>query len=69
MFTYPFNFITELAYDRQSEYVGCYRDYSQLHHLERLVAKGQMTPQICIHLCRDDDYAFAGLSAGYVSWS
>lgn len=56
----------ELAYEKSPVYIGCYRDYSQLHHMSVMIAKGQMTPEICTHLCKIESAAFAGLTAGYV---
>lgn len=57
-------FIELLHEEKNALYIGCYRDYTQLHHMEHLIAKGQMTPQICFHLCRQEGAAYAGLAAG-----
>ena len=59
-------YILELSYDEDINYIGCYRDYSQLHHMETLVAKAMMTRDICFHLCKRKGMPYAGLAAGWV---
>lgn len=51
----------------QPKYIGCFQNKITFRNLEgdKIVLENSLTPNLCIDICKNRGFAFAGVEAGY----
>ncbi|XP_046857607.1 uncharacterized protein LOC124451009 [Xenia sp. Carnegie-2017] len=56
----------ETLNENHEAYQGCFKDQKPNRDMKKHFAKFEMTPEWCVHTCKEDGYRFAGVQYSYL---